>query len=160
MIMPWPSPLLLIVRPQPQTFLLGSEILSAASRRLSQRVERWRIDPGGLEQIVAAEPGAAVADKRHRPPLAVDLGVLLGGDRHDIAIHLDQLLDHIGDILDDVERLHLRDAERVVGKIRRDAGLHGGLHLGHEIAEQLGVGGRDIELDALGFHKFVDRVAE
>src|SRR5581483_11921012 len=34
-IKPWPSPLLLIVTPQPHIFLLASEILSAASRRLS-----------------------------------------------------------------------------------------------------------------------------
>src|SRR5262245_49257592 len=35
-IKPWPSPLRLIVIPQPQTSLLGSETLSAASRRSSR----------------------------------------------------------------------------------------------------------------------------
>jgi hypothetical protein len=45
--------------------------------------------------------------------------------------------------------LHLGDAEGVVAEIRWDSGLYGSLHLGHEIAKQLGVSSRNIELNTL-----------
>ena len=61
----------------------------------------------------------------------------------------DNLRHHIGKVFDDVERVHLRDAQAVIAKIGRIARLDSREHLGGEIAEQFRVGGREVELDAL-----------
>ena len=50
-------------------------------------VERVDVDAFGIKQVFAGEPRAGIAGEWHCPPLAVDLGVVRGGHRHDIAVY-------------------------------------------------------------------------
>ncbi len=88
---------------------------------------------------------------------------VLGGvdARHDVSIKANRLIDDVGDILHQVEQMHLRDADIAgVGEVRRVAGLNGSRHLAQEIAERLGIGGRDIEFDVVCRCKVGDRVTK
>ena len=81
--------------------------------------------------------------------------------RHDIAVGGHRRFDDVVDIFEQVEEVQLlRAGVGLVHQVGRVAGLHGGLHLGGEIAEVFGVDGRDIQRGALAVDVRLDRFAE